>query len=143
MNENRPLKNCVWHWERLISIGANSAAIALQKTRTIDLNRAQQLMGALGVLRDVVNPFRKQNKCSRCLLRDSKVPDEIGDDFALGGGVIGRVIAGRQARLEQWLGGFLLIFYPSFHTSCAFEQGRQRLLGLLGQFVDRSSPLQF
>ncbi len=38
---------------------ANSAAIALQKTRTIDLNRAQQLMGALGVLRDVVNSFPK------------------------------------------------------------------------------------
>ncbi len=38
---------------------ATRAAIALQKTRTIDLTRAQQLMSALGVLRDVVNSFPK------------------------------------------------------------------------------------
>jgi hypothetical protein len=35
------------------------AAIELQKTRTIDLTRAQQLMSALGIIREVANSFSK------------------------------------------------------------------------------------
>jgi hypothetical protein len=38
---------------------AGRAATVLQKTRTIDSTRAEQLVRALGVLRDVVNSFPK------------------------------------------------------------------------------------
>jgi hypothetical protein len=41
---------------------AKRAAIALQKTRTIDLTRASQLLGALGILQDVVNSFPKEHR---------------------------------------------------------------------------------
>jgi len=38
---------------------ATKAAVALQETRTIDGNRAQRLISALGTIRDVMNSFPK------------------------------------------------------------------------------------
>jgi len=40
-------------------IRATRAAIALQKTRTIDRVRAERLVSALGTIRDVMNSFPK------------------------------------------------------------------------------------